>query len=258
LGSHSLLGLKRLYHFHHGFGSTFPGFSTPVAFECRECKRFRPIEFFYFSHPRIGSDDERVKKTDPTEFPIVPLLAERWSPVAFSARPVEQEKLNRLFEAARWAPSSSNEQPWRFIVAHKGTEGFARMADCLVEGNAWAKHAPVLMLSVASMTFARSGKPNRHGMYDTGAAVADLLVQAVAEGLVVHQMGGYDVEKARTVLQIPEHHELCAMTAIGYYGDHDKLSEKLQARENAPRQRKPQSEFVFANVMPAGPKPQQG
>jgi nitroreductase len=195
-----------------------------------------------------------VKNTAQTEFPILPLLAGRWSPLAFSSRTVEEEKLRRLFEATRWAPSSSNEQPWVFVVSHQGTEEFARMADCLVEGNAWAKQAPVLALSAARMTFAKNGQPNRHGMYDTGAAVANLLTQAVAEDLVVHQMAGYDVEKARTVLSIPEHHELCAMMAIGYYGDHDSLSEKQRLREETPRQRKHQSEFVFSGAMPAGAK----
>ncbi len=198
-----------------------------------------------------------MKKLAPTEFPILPYLAERWSPVAFSSRPVEEEKLQRLFEAARWAPSCSNEQPWIFVVNYHGTEEFDRMADCLVEGNWWAKNAPVLALSVARMTFQRDGKPNRHGMYDTGAAATNLLTQAVAEGLMVHQMAGYHVDKARAVLQIPEHHELCAMMAIGYYGDQDGLPEKYRLREEAPRQRRPQSEFVFTGTMPAGPKPQQ-
>jgi nitroreductase len=195
-----------------------------------------------------------VKKTAPTDHPILPFLTERWSPAAYSSRPVEEDKLKRLFEAARWAPSSANEQPWIFVISHKGTEAFDRMADCLVEGNAWAKEAPVLMLSVARMTFSRNGQPNRHGMYDTGAAVAFLLIQAVAEGLVVHQMAGYDVEKTRTTLSIPPNHELCAMMAIGYYGDHDSLPEKQRLREKAPRDRKPQSQFVFNGAMPAVPK----
>jgi nitroreductase len=195
-----------------------------------------------------------VKNTAKTEFPILPVLAERWSPLAFSSRPVEQDKLERLFEAARWAPSSSNEQPWVFIVTHNGTEGFNRMAECLAEGNGWAKHAAVLMLSVARMTFSRNGTPNRHGMYDTGAAVANLLVQATAEGLEAHQMAGFDVEKAREALHIKEHDALCAMIAIGYYGDHDSLPEKQRMREEASRQRKPQSAFVFADVMPSEPK----
>jgi nitroreductase len=192
-----------------------------------------------------------VKNIAQTQFPILPLLAERWSPIAYSDRPVESEKLERLFEAARWAPSSSNEQPWIFIVVHQGTEGFTRMSECLMEGNSWAKRAPVLLMSVARMTFSRNGKPNRHGMYDTGAAVAHLLVQAEAEALSVHQMAGYDVDKARDVLNIPAGDELCAIMAIGYYGAHDTLPEKYRLREEAPRQRQPQATFVFVDAMPA-------
>jgi nitroreductase len=199
-----------------------------------------------------------VKNTAKTEFPILPVLANRWSPVAFSNRPVEPDKLERLFEAARWAPSCSNEQPWIFVVTHHGTEGFNHMAECLVEGNGWAKNAALLMLSVARMTFSRNGTPNRHGMYDTGAAVANLLVQATAEGLEVHQMAGYDVQKARQVLNVPEHDALCAMIAVGYYADHDSLPEKYRLREETVRQRKPQREFVFADVMPPAPKPERG
>jgi nitroreductase len=196
-----------------------------------------------------------MDKVARTEFPILPLIAQRWSPLAFSSRPIEEDKLKRLFEAARWAPSSSNEQPWIFIVTHHGTEGFARLADCLVEGNSWAKEAAVLALSVARMTVARTGKPNAYGMYDTGAAVANLLVQATAEGLVVHQMGGFDHEKARTAFQIPAECQPCAVIAIGYYGDHGSLTEKNRLREEAPRQRKPQSEFVSVDVMPQTLKP---
>jgi nitroreductase len=196
-----------------------------------------------------------VKNTAKTEFPILPVLAERWSPLAFSSRPIERDKLQRLFEAARWAPSCSNEQPWIFVVTHHGTEGFNRMTECLAEGNSWAKNAAILMLSVARMTFSRNGTPNRHGMYDTGAAVANLLAQATTEGLEVHQMAGYDVEKAREVLHIPEHDALCAMIAVGYYGDPGSLPEKLRAREETPRRRKPQSEFVINDAMPADPKP---
>jgi nitroreductase len=199
--------------------------------------------------------DREVKRAAPTEFPILDVLAERWSPNAFSSRPVEEDKLKRLFEAARWAPSCSNEQPWNFVMAYRGTAEFDRMAECLAEGNYWAKAAPVLLLSVARMVFLRNGKPNRHGMYDTGAAVANLITQAVAEGLVSHQMAGYDAEKARAVLQIPADHEPCAMMALGYYGDHDSLEEKFRLRQEAPRQRKPQSEFVFVGAIPADPKP---
>lgn len=186
-----------------------------------------------------------MRKSAQTEFPILPVLAERWSPIAFSSRPVEEEKLKRMFEAARWAPSCSNEQPWLFVVTHHGTEEFARLADCLVEGNWWAKNAAVLLLAVARMTFERDGQPNRFGMYDTGMAVANLLTQAVAEGLFVHQMAGYDAAKARAALHLTETQEPAAMMAIGYYGDHDSLPEKYKLREEAPRERKPQSNFVI-------------
>jgi nitroreductase len=198
-------------------------------------------------YPQPSGDDGRVKKTAPADYPILSVLADRWSPVAFSSRPVEVDKLNRIFEAARWAPSSANEQPWNFVISYHGTEAFSRMAECLVEGNSWAKSAPVLALSVARMIFARTGQPDRHAMYDTGMAVANLLAQATAEGLFVHQMAGYDPEKARTVLHIPENHEPAAMMAIGYYGDHNSLPEKSRLREEAPRQRKPATEFVFVD-----------
>ncbi len=165
--------------------------------------------------------------------------------MAFSDRPIEEDKLKRLFEAARWAPSCYNDQPWMFFIGKKGTEAYERLANCLMEANGWAKSAPLLMLAVARMTFQHNGQPNRFGMYDTGAAVASLLVQAEEEGLVVHQMGGYDAGKAREALGLPAEQEPCAMIAIGYYGDHERLPEKSRQREEAPRKRKPQSEFVF-------------
>jgi nitroreductase len=193
-----------------------------------------------------------VKKTAPTEFPISPVLAERWSPIAFAAdRAIDEDTMKRLFEAARWAPSCFNEQPWMFVVGHKGTEAFDRLADCLAEANGWAKNASVLALSVARMKFEKNGQPNRFGMYDTGAAVAHLLVQAEAEGLVVHQMGGYDAAKAREQVGLSEGQEPCAMLAIGYYGDRESLPEKSRQREEAPRQRRPQSEFVFVGKVKA-------
>ena len=191
------------------------------------------------------AQNEEVNKTAPSQYPILPTLADRWSPVAFASGPVEEEKLNRMFEAARWAASCNNAQPWSFVVAYQGTENFARMADCLAEGNSWAKSAPVLVLSVAKMVFTYNGKPNRTAMYDTGMAVGNLLTQATAEGLVAHQMAGYDVEKARQSLEVPADHEPMAMMAIGYYGDHASLDEKHRLREEGPRVRRPTSEFVF-------------
>jgi nitroreductase len=176
------------------------------------------------------------------------LLQKRWSPVAFAPRAVEPEKLRSLFEAARWAASSFNEQPWVYLVATKDEpENFARLLGCLVEGNrAWAQHAPVLMLSVAKLNFALNGKPNRHALHDVGAASAELTLQATALGLFVHQMAGYDVEKARREFAIPEGYEPAAAMALGYIGDDVGLPEKLRGRNAAARKRKPLSEIVFS------------
>lgn len=176
------------------------------------------------------------------------LLQKRWSPVAFAPRAVEPEKLRSLFEAARWAPSSFNEQPWVYIVATTDEpEDFARLLGCLVEGNrAWAQFAPVLMLSVAKLNFALNDKPNRHALHDVGAASANLTLQATALGLFVHQMAGYDVEKARREFSIPEGYEPGAAMALGYLGDDAGLPEKLRGRNAAARKRKAASEFVFA------------
>ena len=177
---------------------------------------------------------------------ILAELANRWSPVVYSARAVETDKLARLFEAARWAASSSNEQPWSFVVATQAEpEAFAKIAACLHGGNAWAKQAPVLALSVARMLLAGAEKQNRYAFHDTGMAVGNLLAQATAEGLVMHQMGGFDVEKARKDLGLPENHEPVAMMAIGYYGDPAQAAEELRNRESRPRARKPMEEFVF-------------
>jgi nitroreductase len=181
-------------------------------------------------------------------FPVHDLIRRRWSPRAFSDRPVEPEKLRAVLEAARWAPSSYNEQPWSFIVATKDKpDEFRKLLSTLVEFNqSWAKSAPVLMLSVAAKNFARGGKPNRHAFHDVGAASANLTTEATAQGLHVHQMAGIDPEKARQVFNIPETHEAVAGIAMGYAGDPSVLPKELQEKEAARSQRKPQSEFVFS------------
>jgi nitroreductase len=188
-----------------------------------------------------------MEKPAGTASPIHDLLRRRWSPRAFSERPVEQEKLLSMFEAARWAPSSNNEQPWSFVMAIKDDEaGYRRLFECLKEGNKkWAFRAPVLALSVARLNFEDDGTPNRHAVHDTGMAVFSLVMQATALGLIVHQMAGYDVEKARKDLHIPAGHDPVAMIAIGYPGDPEQLPDYLREREFKPRERKPMSEFVF-------------
>lgn len=182
----------------------------------------------------------------PASHPIHELLLRRWSPRAFDPRPVEEEKLRQLFEAARWAASSFNDQPWRFIVTRRGEPAHEKLVACLVPGNAaWAANAPVLALSVASLNFAYNGKPNRHAAHDVGQAVANLLVQATSLGLFAHQMAGFDAEKARESFAIPSDHEPVAAMTIGYPGDPASLPEKLRKGEGGTRTRKPLVELVF-------------
>ena len=180
-------------------------------------------------------------------FPIHELFIRRWSPRAFDERLVAAATLQTLLEAARWAPSSNNEQPWRFIVASKNHEvDWNRLFNCLAAGNQqWAVRAPVLMLSVASMHFEDDGKPNRHAFHDMGLATENLVLQATASGLVAHQMAGFDVEKARVDLRIPAGYEPVAMIAIGYPGNPDILPERLRERELRPRSRRPIGEWTF-------------
>jgi len=189
-----------------------------------------------------------MEKPADTLYPIHDLLRQRWSPRAFDDRPIEPEKLRSLCEAARWAPSSNNEQPWRFIVANKDYETeWNRLLACLVEGNRkWAYRAPVLILSVASLNFEDDSTLNRHAFYDTGMAVENLVLQATALGLSAHQMAGFDVEKARADLKIPSGYEPVAMIAVGYPGDLASLPDRLRERELQPRSRRPISEWTFS------------
>lgn len=185
-----------------------------------------------------------------TEYPIHELLAKRWSPCAFSAQGVPEDDLRSLFEAARWAPSSYNEQPWRYIVATKADlEQYDRLLSCLVPGNQeWAKTAPVLALGCASLRFDRNGKPNAAALHDLGLASACLTLEATARGLFVHQMIGILPDRARELYQIPDDVQPLTGLAIGYLGAPDELPEKLRLRDLAPRTRKPLAEFVFSGA----------
>ena len=189
-----------------------------------------------------------MQKPAPSDFPVHELIRERWSPRAFADKPVAQDVLRSIFEAARWAPSSNNEQPWAYLVAARDDkENFEKMLSVLVEFNAsWAKGAAVLAIAVAELAFAKNNAPNRNAQYDTGAATALLSVEATARGLSVHQMAGFDPEKARQVFGIPTGWEAIAAIAIGYAGDPATLPQPLKDREMAPRKRKPIAEFVMA------------
>jgi nitroreductase len=187
------------------------------------------------------------EKRASTDYPISEFIAERWSPYAFDNRPVPEADLRSLFEAARWAPSSYNEQPWNYIVATRdNAEQFQHLLSCLVEANqVWAKAAPVLALGVVSLRFARNGKDNRAAVHDLGLASGNLVLEATARGLSVHQMIGILPDRAREIYGIPEGYEAWTGMAIGYRGDPTSLPDPLRERERTPRQRKPLREFVF-------------
>jgi len=183
-----------------------------------------------------------------TQYPVHELIRDRWSPRAFSDKAVSPEILQSLFEAARWAPSSNNEQPWAFLVGARGDgDTFRKILGTLVEANqTWAKHAPVLAIAVSELTFAKSGHSNRNAFYDTGAAVSQLTTEATSRGLFVHQMAGFDPHKAIEDFAIPSGWEPIASFAIGYAGDPQTLPEVLRERELAPGTRKPLHEFVMS------------
>jgi nitroreductase len=174
----------------------------------------------------------------------------RWSPYAFSDQPVPGDVLRAIFEAARWAPSSSNLQPWTYIVATKENPAeFDKLRSVLVEFNAtWTKHGPVLAISVARVKNEKDGQPNRLALHDVGSATAQLTAEAVARGLFVHQMAGFDSDKARKTYNIPDGWEPVAAIALGYPGDPQSLPDKLRERELGPRVRKPLAEFVMSDT----------
>ncbi len=189
-----------------------------------------------------------MPKTAVTQYPLHDLIRERWSPRAFLNKAVPPEILQSLFEAARWAPSCSNEQPWAFIVGTRGDgDTFHRILGTLVEANqVWAKHAPVLVIAVSELAFAKSGKSNHHAFYDTGAAVSQLTTEATSRGLFVHQMAGFDPHKAVESFAIPNGWEPISVFALGYPGDPQTLPDSLRERKLAPAKRKPLHEFVMS------------
>lgn len=189
-----------------------------------------------------------IDKKASTSVPIHDLIATRWSSRAIDPhQPVAREHLAQLLEAARWAPSCYGDQPWRYLVWDKlrSPEAWQKAFECLVPGNqSWAKMAPVLMLSLARNEF-MNGKPNRWGQHDTGAASENLCLQGASLGLVVHQMGGFDAQKARDYFNIPGQYTPMAMIAAGHPGDASHLSEKHRATEDAPRQRLDVDQIAF-------------
>jgi len=186
-----------------------------------------------------------IKSAD-THHPILHVISERWSPRSFSPLEPDKSVLMRLFEAARWAPSSSNTQPWYFVVGTpENPETHEKILSSLNPNNArWAKNAPVLALAVMN-ALRINGKPNRWAPYDLGQAVANLAVQATAEGLYVHQMAGFNRQTAAALFHFPEGYEAMTAIAIGYLGRAEALEDDLYQKEVAPRDRKELTDFVF-------------
>ncbi len=186
-----------------------------------------------------------MNKSD-IESNLNPLIEKRWSPRAFDSQPVSEAQMTRLLEAARRAASNYNVQPWRFIYAHKtDEEGYKQIFDALMEPNQiWANSAPVLMTTIARI-HNNAGEPNPHSWHDVGLAMGNLTMQAMHEGLYVHQMGGYYADKARENLSIPEGFEPVAMVAIGYPGDPNQLPEDLKQAEITESQREPLANLVY-------------
>lgn len=179
------------------------------------------------------------------EYPIIDTIGKRWSPRAFSDKPVSKSDLLSLFEASRWAASCFNEQPWRFKVGFKGDDNYTKIFDTLGEFNQnWVKTAPVVILVYAKKTFSRNGKPNAHYWYDTGQAVANLSIQATSMDIYLHQMAGFDKARAETEVIQNDDFEAIAVIALGYLGDADQLPESMRESEYKKQQRRSVEEFV--------------
>lgn len=198
-----------------------------------------------------------MNKPADNKYPIHDLLRDRWSPRAFSQRPIDAEKIASLFEAARWSPSAANLQPWKFLFATpRESSAFDNLVGALTERNQrWASSAPLLILAVAQRV-AEDGRENPWSHYDLGQSVAHLTMEAATLGLAVHQMGGFDVEKARAAFDIPAGYDPVTVVAVGHPGDPDGLPEEFREREKAPRTRRALEEFVFENEWNRSYRPQ--
>jgi nitroreductase len=175
------------------------------------------------------------------------LILQRYSPIAFSNKDISESDLNQFMEAARWAPSAFNEQPWRFLLAPKSDRTrYQKLLECLFDGNkVWAASAPVLMLVYAKRDFSHNANPNNFHMYDSGMAMQNFIISAMESGVYVHQMAGFDHELAAKNFEISDEYTLISIAAMGYPGDINTLSEDLLNRAQRPRVRKPISEIIF-------------
>jgi nitroreductase len=197
----------------------------------------------------VTTDVFQHRKAD---HPIEPLILRRWSPRAMSGQPLTDEELLTLFEAGRWAPSTSNEQEWRYVYARHGSKDWPKFFDLLAEGNrVWCHRAAMLVVILAHKVFSRSGKPNPVHLFDTGCSFENIALQGTAMGLVVHGMAGFEYERARTALNVPDDFAVVAMFAAGHPGDPAELPETLQKRE-VPSDRKPVKEIICEGTFAFG------
>jgi nitroreductase len=185
-------------------------------------------------------------KTAVTRLPVIDLIKNRWSARAFSEQNLTEEHILTLVEAASWAPSSINEQPWRYRFGLRGTETFQQMWECLLTGNQpWAKNAAAILLCTVKKNFTKNGAPNRHAMHDAGMANAFLMLQATQMEIYGHIMGGYDPAKLRETFQLSEDEEDVCLIALGFLGTPEQLEEPFRTREITPRSRRAVEEFVL-------------
>lgn len=183
-------------------------------------------------------------KTADTEYPVLDIIKERWSPRAFDNRPVSEADMQTILEAGSWAASSNNEQPWKYVYAMRETPGFETLWNCLMEGNqGWTRHAAVLMVAIARKTFTRNGKENKHAEHDLGMSNANMFLQGVAMGIYPHPMAGFFPDKIKETLSLTDDEKPVCMIAWGYLGDAETLDEKNKQSEKQPRNRRHFSTF---------------
>ena len=188
---------------------------------------------------------KEIKENRKPEYEINPLILSRWSPRSIKDENISNDELMSLFEAAKWAPSSRNGQPWRFIYAKKNTEQWNNFFNFLTDSNkTWCKNAQVLIVIISRKNFEQDNLFSRNHSFDTGAAWENLALEATNKGLIAHPMGGFDVDKARKVLEIPDDYEIEIMVAIGKRGAKENLPENLQQRE-FPNLRKPLKDIIM-------------
>jgi nitroreductase len=190
--------------------------------------------------------EDIITKTAKTGHPVNELIAKRWSARAFSTKQVERSKLLSILEAARWAPSSKNEQPWRYIIFSKDNPvKLLEAQSVLLESNFYAKRAPILICAIAKKNYSAEQKYNRLHFHDLGAANENMFLEAFNQGLIMHEMGGFDVKKAIEIFKIPEDYEIGVMIAIGYQDKHSVLPERFREKAYSPRERRKLSEIAF-------------